>query len=209
MIVGNSRAEYILVRAIPIALGYTGLLCFGYFIIAALTGGIRAIIHPVSLTIEILGVVEALWYLGWFLPYRHYLQRRPDPESTDEFITTTLKYRREMVMEWLDFVPDLEEYIRGWVNWAHMEDIRRDNIKEWLLWSLFGREKGFGVDDDELEGYIDEIERRLGFAIKPGRGSAEPLRLGLDRVKMSHRSLVFYFVSPKYPYIHTHTQGDR
>ena len=55
------------------------------------------------------------------------------------------------------------------------------------------------MDDEELEEYVDKFEMLLGRKLDPGRGKAVPLRLTIDEVKMLHRSLLWYLVSPHLP----------
>lgn len=75
-----------------------------------------------------------------------------------------------------------------------MEEIRRENVKDFFLWAFFNRGGPPGEDDEELEEYIDITERLLGQEIQPGRGNALCLRLTLDKVDMMHRSLIWYCV---------------
>lgn len=206
MSIPNTSPSYLLARAIPILFTYTGTLCFIYFLLAALAGGVPLITKPISLFIEVLGAVELLWYLLWYLPYRHFLQQKVGVRKGGSGGRGGRAGRRETFLWVLDHVPDLDEFIRGWMNRAHAEDIRRDNVKEWLLWWLFGRDDADafsslssapGSDDittiQELDEYVWELETRLGVAFRPGKGpDAKPLRLGVDPVDMSHRSLVYY-----------------
>lgn len=189
MLVGLSKPELIFVRVTAVLLIYPGLICFAYFVLAALAGGVSAIAHPFSIFIEVYGAFEILWYVFWFLPFKHRLQKRGfvPPQITKE-------ERKDLFTKGMSTVPDLEAYVRGWFDKAHMEDIRRDNLKEWLLWSLFGRDGNFGDDATELEEYIQELEERMMVTFKKGRGDAKALRLSFDPVKMTHRSLLFYSV---------------
>ncbi|KAI0997061.1 hypothetical protein K3495_g11127 [Podosphaera aphanis] len=85
-----------------------------------------------------------------------------------------------------------EGYLRGWFLGADLKDIKRENVKEFMLWAFFNRDGPPGNDDDELEEYVQEIENYLGRPIEKGRGKAVALRLTLDKVKMLHRSLLWY-----------------
>lgn len=190
MLVGLSKPELIFVRVTAVLLIYPGLICLGYFVLAALAGGVPAIAHPFSIFIEVYGAIEILWYLFWFLPFKHRLQKRgPAPSRM------TREERKELFTKGMSTAPDLDDYVRGWFDKAHMEDIRRDNLKEWLLWSLFGRDGSFGDDTAELDEYIQELEERMAVTFKKGRGDAKALRLSFDPIKMTHRSLLFYSVS--------------
>lgn len=189
MLVGLSKPELIFVRVTAVLLIYPGLICLAYFVLAALAGGVPAIAFPFSIFIEVYGAIEILWYLLWFLPFKHRLQRpglTPSRMSREE--------RKELFQKGISTAPDLEFYVRGWFDRAHMEDIRRDNLKEWLLWSLFGRDGHFGDDAPELDEYIQDLEERMGVTFKRGRGEAKALRLSFDPIKMTHRSLLFYSV---------------
>lgn len=53
------------------------------------------------------------------------------------------------------------------------------------------------MEDEELEEYVERFETLLGRKLDPGRGNAVPLRLTIDEVKMLHRSLLWYLVSPQ------------
>lgn len=47
--------------------------------------------------------------------------------------------------------------------------------------------------DDDTDDKLEELETRLGVGFPPGRSDdAKPLRLGVDPVEVSHRSLVYY-----------------
>lgn len=189
MLIGNIKSELILVRAAVFLFSYVGLICFAYFLVAAVTGGVKGIANPFSIAVEVFGAVEIAWYLAWFLPFQRRLQTQrsaPKPLSRAQ--------RQQAFYRGIDNVPDVEEYVRGWFGKAHFEDIRRDNIKDWLLWSLFGRDGAARTDEIELDEYVEDLEERLGFSFKPGRGDVKALRPGCDPVKVSHRSLFFYAV---------------
>lgn len=60
----------------------------------------------------------------------------------------------------------------------------------------FGRgddDGGKGLVDDDTDEELEELETRMGVGFPPGRSDdAKPLRLGVDPVEVSHRSLVYY-----------------
>lgn len=152
--------------------------------------GVSGVTHPFSIFVEVVGAIEILWYLAWFLPYRHYLQRpgiRPTPLRRAQ--------RRQLFRKALDLITDGEQFVRKWMQNSHLEDIRRENLKDWFLWALWERDGPPGEDDEELEDIISEVEERLDMKIKPGRGDAEALRPSFDRIRMTHRSLFWYIVS--------------
>ncbi|KAF2731006.1 hypothetical protein EJ04DRAFT_499396 [Polyplosphaeria fusca] len=189
MLVGQSTAEYVLTRAFIYFGSYLGLICLVYFYLALSIGGVAAIASPISIFIEVIGAIEILFYLCWFLPYRHYLHKQraafPRPLTCEE--------RKELVDMILAVTPDTELFVRKWMCGASLGDLRRENLKEWLLWALFDSSAPPGDDDEELEGYVTEIEERLGTAIKPGWGPAKSLRMNFDKFTVTHRTLLYYF----------------
>lgn len=82
-----------------------------------------------------------------------------------------------------------------WFLGAPVEEIKRENLKEFFLWAFFNRGGPPGDDDEELEEYVAQTEGLLGKEIAPGKGNAKCLRLTLENVNMMHRSLVWYTVS--------------
>lgn len=84
----------------------------------------------------------------------------------------------------------------GW--FRSPSNVKREDVREWLLWALFASEPSDALLDewhDELEGYIKTIETTLGTKFEEGRtGKAESMRLPFDPVQMIHRPLVWYAV---------------
>jgi hypothetical protein len=190
MIVGQSDVEYVLIRAAIIFFSYLGLLGLLYFYVVLSIGGVPAIAFPFSIIIEGIALLEILFYFCWFLPYKSYLQR-PAAELPPPL---TRGQRKELFLKGLEHVPDPELYVRKWMHNAHVDDLRQENVKEWLLWVLFDRDGPPGADDEELAEYISEIERRMNMKIKPGRSEVQAMRLNFDPVPITHRSLFFYLV---------------
>jgi pimeloyl-ACP methyl ester carboxylesterase len=93
-----------------------------------------------------------------------------------------------------------ETYLSGWFLGAEMEEIRRDNVREFLLWAFFDLQaETFDDNDDpditrELNQYIAVIEQQLGRPFARGRGSAKCLRLTFDSITTAYRSLAWYCV---------------
>ncbi|KAF2007615.1 hypothetical protein P154DRAFT_593145 [Amniculicola lignicola CBS 123094] len=190
MLVNQFTAEYVLVRGIIYMFSYTGLICLFYFFLALSIGGVQFIAHPFSIAIEVLGAIEILFYLFWFLPYRHYLHSQkpifPPPLLRNE--------RAELFDKTLGTVRDVELFVKGWMGGAGLEDLRREDVKLWLLWALWDREGIPGNDEEELEGYVDRVEAALGREIKGGWGKAKGIRLSFGKFEVSHRSLMFYLI---------------
>lgn len=200
MIVQKTWPQYIAVRLLIIMMRDLGLLGLTYFYVVFALGGVKAIAHPVSIFIEVIAAIEILFYLLFFLPYKRYLQTyKPYTPAR-----MSRSQRARLFSKALSLVPDGEEFVRMWMLNAHMEDIRRENLKDWLLWALFEQDNTAGRPskevEAELEGYIDDTEEKFGIKLRPGRGNAEALKLAFDPVIIQHRSLLYYMVSCLQPF---------
>lgn len=81
------------------------------------------------------------------------------------------------------------------------DDVRRDDVREWLSWSLLDshlHEVEAEADPDRLallEWAFGLIQARSAQTIPPGRGvNVRPLRLTLDYVRIDQRPLLLYLV---------------
>jgi hypothetical protein len=202
MAVSKPWIPYIFSRLLVLLMRDISILCFIYFFVAFSWGGVVAISHPVSLVIEIYGLVELLFFVGFFIPYRWFLQTwcpyKPPPLSRAS--------RSRLFYKALSLIPDGELFMRKWMANAPLEDVRRDNAKDWLLWALFekdGLKESVDPDiEEELEEYIQNAEERLGLRLKPGRADVEVLRLIFDPVVAQHRTLLFYLVNTSLSSVH-------
>lgn len=129
--------------------------------------------------------VEAFYYFLVLRPFQRrlsHLARHP-PHDAD---------RQALFQRCLDNVPDPERYLSLWALGAHPDDIKRDNVRDFLLWAFFDRDSVVPEIEGELEGYVDKTEELLGRPLAPGRGRAVPMRLTFDHVPTRYRSVVWY-----------------
>lgn len=74
--------------------------------------------------------------------------------------------------------------------------MKKDNIVHWTLWALFSTETMQPEWEEEIDGYVAEIENLLGRKLDEGYSEeAKSLRLTFDPVATLHRPLVWYLVS--------------
>lgn len=118
---------------------------------------------------------------------------------------TSRAQRHALFDRCLSNLPDFNKFTALWFQTGSVTDVKRDNYIDWLLWALFSTDRQgciAGMDsiiDEELNGYMDQIEAISGRKIEPGRNPLiKPLRLTLDPVVMLPRPLVWYAVSVKY-----------
>lgn len=91
-------------------------------------------------------------------------------------------------------------YPTGWFLPRHTIP-KREDVVDWLVWALFcatttsdrslvGEHHG-----EEIDGYIEEVEKLVGKRLEPGRdGGVRSMRITFDPVSMLHRPLVWYSV---------------
>lgn len=85
----------------------------------------------------------------------------------------------------------------GWFFSEDFSSIRRENMIEWLLWSLFGSHLDILNEEltEELEGYIAQLETLSGRPIGHGRNEKiKSIKVSLDPVVTVHRPLIWYSV---------------
>ncbi|KAH7051132.1 hypothetical protein B0J12DRAFT_78504 [Macrophomina phaseolina] len=183
--IGTSTREYIFIRACIFLLRAITPACISYCALRFLSPArLRA---PVAL--ELWAACETLFFFFFYIPRKQHLQAaavHPPLASRQE--------RRLLFDRCSSHVPDHARYLRGWFMGAPLSEIKRDNLNEFLAWAFFNTGHVNTIDPDELDEYIREIEKQLGREVEPGRGNARCVRLTIDKVDMSHRSLLWYMV---------------
>ncbi|KAH8809303.1 hypothetical protein F5884DRAFT_822345 [Xylogone sp. PMI_703] len=146
-------------------------------------------VYRLPFYIEVWPVAEAAFFIIFFLPYKYHLQRpaiHPDRLSREE--------RAKLFERCNTTVKDPERYLRQWFLNAEERHVKRENVKEFIRWAFLNAGQPENDDDieDEVEGYVNDMEKLLGRDIPPGKGSAKSLRLTVDKVDFLHRSLLWY-----------------
>ncbi|TQW08269.1 alpha beta hydrolase fold family [Cordyceps javanica] len=157
-------------------------------------------------------LAEGLFYA---LLYRPHLRRAATARAAHPVPGPTRAEREALFRRCVAHAREPAAYLRGWFLGAPLDDIRRDNVREFLLWAFFET----GAEDvaataaaaaasqppaqstaaaaelsAELDGYVAALEERLGRRFAEGRGAAKSLRLTLDPVATAYRGLAWYAV---------------
>ncbi|POS68920.1 hypothetical protein DHEL01_v212686 [Diaporthe helianthi] len=199
---GTSFYEYTIIRALitllqhPLAFYAAGLAAC---LIGANLSPSRAWWWKATCTVLSLISIESIFALFIWRPYTKRLEepaRHPPLSSAAE--------RRALFERCMTTVPSFETYFRMWFLGAELSDIRRENIREFLLWAFFDVEsrsdmqKHTSRDDDEygaeVDQYIARIENLWGRPFASGRGSAKCLRLTIDSIETKYRTVWWYAI---------------
>ncbi|KAI0015422.1 hypothetical protein F4780DRAFT_86144 [Xylariomycetidae sp. FL0641] len=190
---GTSFPELVLIRICIILLQYTTPICLACFaLLAATTGSINAAAHhPIGTALLGYSALDALYALFIYRPYTRRLRqeaKHPPP--------LTRSARRALFQRTMAQVTDARSYLQGWFMGASEDEIRRENVRDFLMWAFFDQRPGAESAEEsaELDEYLSSVEERLGYALKPGRGSAQSLRLTFDDVETRYRSVIWYVI---------------
>lgn len=199
--IGTSFGEWIFIRLCIFFFRYTPLLYVAGLLALFFAYGIYGEFAWHLLATQVVCaalIIEGLFAGFVYLPYTRRLNRRaiyPEPLSPAE--------RRALFERCLILVPSPELYLRWWFMGADVDEIRRDNLREFLLWAFFERgdealdsadQENWDVVEQELDDYIAMMEQRLGRRLGDGRGAAKGLRLTVDNVEATYRSLLWYLI---------------
>jgi pimeloyl-ACP methyl ester carboxylesterase len=128
---------------------------------------------------------EALFYL-FFRWYRRYLQR----EAVHPPLLSR-QARKQLVEQVRAEVHDVDKFLSGWFRGAAPQDIGREGLKGFLNW-VFWEGRVTEDDAEELEEYVQVVEKMAGHKFPEGQGRAKALRLTLDPIEMDVRCLTWY-----------------
>lgn len=183
--IGNSAPEHIFIHACIFLLRSVAPLSVVY--------NVKIYCFPLSFRLprplEICALAETLWYFAFYLYRKNYLQRpavHPPLPSREK--------RRELSTRCFENIPDYDKYISKWFLDASLDDIKRENIKDFFRWAFFNTAISDSTYDAELDEYVKQLEELAGRQFSPGRGDAKCLRLTFDKAHILHRSLIWYLV---------------
>ena len=94
---------------------------------------------------------------------------------------------------------DRREFVRSWFagKRATFNDLKRDNIREWLAWGILHRPSFDALrskdEEVELESYVVRLETELGQPFPPGyNAEAKLLKFSEEPIVAAHRPLALY-----------------
>ncbi|KAK6440009.1 hypothetical protein LTR95_003775 [Oleoguttula sp. CCFEE 5521] len=198
MLIHNSLPNYFFVRSAIFFLRSVTPLGILYTLVVIPTTIAIAVRDPSSrrtqrivlpLALGIYPFAESLFYLLAYLPLRSRLQApATHPVAHD------LRERKLLFARILGSVTNVRAYLSGWFYGAPIEEISRQGVRDFVAWSLLNAhyEELTTELKGEIEGYVDELQERLGVALAEWKDGAKPLRTTFDEVRMQHRPLMWY-----------------
>lgn len=95
------------------------------------------------------------------------------------------------------YIPDVNAYLTNWFLSAQLDMIKRQNVEAWILWAVFSTDSHKANHDEwkeEINGYVDEVERLLGRPLEAGMAEVESMRLTLQPVITAHRPFLWFTI---------------
>ncbi|KAE9397158.1 hypothetical protein BT96DRAFT_957969 [Gymnopus androsaceus JB14] len=181
--IGQSFPEYIFIRICIFLLKLVAPASLFYLFLCLCT---RQIILHWLLPFAVL---ESSFYVFVYLPRKKRLQK-----SIHEAPPLDRAQREALFVKCSQRLSGAPDYPLGWFS---SNDLKRENVVEWILWALFscGPEDAQESWNDEIEIYVKKVEELTGMKLEKGRTAVtSSLRLTLDRVNMSHRPFIWYTI---------------
>lgn len=133
-------------------------------------------------------LTELTYYLFIYRPFQSRLAHPAEhpPDTRHE--------REALFQRVLENIPDPEHYLSGWALDADIQEVKRDNVRDFIRWAFADRDHPHSDDhvDAELDGYLQKTESLLSRPLPPGRGAAVPIRLTYDPIETRYRTVIWY-----------------
>lgn len=146
-------------------------------------------------------ILESLFYLN----FHHYSNRLESKFPKRKiFALMSQKKRWTLFEKCMNTIQDIESYLSGWFLGTPIDDIKRENIKDFLAWAFFLKDYKKLLTNRrkdplnhnillEIEVMTKAIERKFRLKFSPGRNhKAKCMRLNFDPIGATHKPLFYY-----------------
>ncbi|CAG8117463.1 unnamed protein product [Penicillium nalgiovense] len=190
--IGTSAVEYLFIRVCILFLhniAPISILYSVHFLVVQFLH-LPSNLGRIPYAIQIWLTAEAVFLVAVFIPLKISLSHSPICHRS-----LSAERRQRLFKSCNANVPNLETYLSRWLMVSGPKCIKRDNVKDFIRWSLFG--PGYSQEQDqqnegEIEVYTREIEKLIGGKLSPGRMDVKGLGQLLNEAGGSHRSLLWY-----------------
>ncbi|KZS87440.1 hypothetical protein SISNIDRAFT_460841, partial [Sistotremastrum niveocremeum HHB9708] len=206
--INNSLPELVVIHASIFAIRAITPLCFlflgFYWIIGVGWHGrtwneLEGWEMALGLIVSIWAALEVAFYLLVYLPLKWRIQA---PAIHPPLIPRA--ERKALFARCLDSIssvgdPKLDDFLSQWFLDADPSKLTREDIRTWILWAVFSSEYAEKDWRDEIEEYVEMVEKRTGRVFEESEDGKYgeihvPMRPTFDRVRAAHRPLVWYLI---------------
>ncbi|KAK0749718.1 Alpha/Beta hydrolase protein [Schizothecium vesticola] len=192
----HSPASLLLIRTCIILLRYTPAIEVGLLSLILAGRGLfpehpqRPWLTGLAIGVSVLLLFETAFVALVYRPHKARLARLAEHPPA-----LTCPERLALFERCVANIPNWERYLLVWFLDADLSEIKRDNVRDFLLWAFFDRDASGDEtpnDEEQLELLLRRTEFLLGRELPPGRGSANPLRLTIDPIHIRYHSIIWY-----------------
>lgn len=140
--------------------------------------------------VDVYAATESVFFLVVYLP-RRWLLNSPASPST---LLETPEARERLFLKSWDASPDPREYLTGWFKGVTVEDLRSEDIKDFISWRLWNTLQRSPEHEVELERYVDLVEDILQIKFPPGKSGKTSMAVTFEPLRIVHRPLLWYLV---------------
>lgn len=157
------------------------------------------ILRPSSITwsspwlylIDAYAALETVFYLMLYLPRKYYLNRPANPYTP----LSSPQQREEAFSKVWESTYDARAYISNWFYGAPVESLGREDMKDFISWSLWNETTRYPEHEEELEKYLMQTEEVLGMKFPDTETRTKSMMVTFEPLNLKHKPLLWYGVS--------------
>lgn len=158
--------------------------------IARVAGWRPLTISAVLYGIDAYACAEVSFYLLCRL--RRWWLNRPAPEHNLPFSSAE---RKILFIRTWESTPNPRSYLSLWFKGIPVEDLCREDIKDWISWRMWNEIERSPVNEEDLEEYLAYMEGILKWKFPSGRSTHASMAVTFEPLRIVHRPLLWYVVS--------------
>lgn len=188
--IGTSWLSYISIRASILGFRFIAPLSILYTAARPFLPAPFGFHSRLANVLSIYPLTESIFCLFIYFPLRAISQKpaiHPPLQTHEE--------REQLFERCVKTIDDPVRYIRKWFRDAPLEEVKKENVREFASWAFYNADGVQKSEGEGLEHFVEGIERLLGSRFDEGRGNAQSIRLTIDPVVCWHRPLIWYGVS--------------
>ncbi len=181
----------IFIRGSILGLRAIAPVSFGYCVFRA-AGWTWTEHHILEILVDTYAIGESVFFFLVYLPRKWWLNRPALISSTS---LSTPEQRKALFLKSWDATSDPRGYLSGWFKGKPIDDLRCEDVKDFISWRLWNKTKRSQEDESELTEYLTIVEEILQWKFPPGRSGKTSMAVTFEPLQMRHRPLIWYLVS--------------